>query len=192
MPRVPGFGRASGSKVNAALGRWVGGHAPEAVPGTGAGRARYVLSEQYGGSTRAMAADYGVSQRTAQRWVRGDRDPGRSSAGRQVAPQAAEVNERRAADAARAAVADGEPVRVRMKAYMGPHVDGAPDYRRRRTISRSAPPDDVLALIEAQEAGDVAAERSILSRMFGGYFDRGVSGGRDRADIGAVEWIEFE
>lgn len=191
--RVPGFGRASADKVDRAVGGWVGRQAgARKAPVSAPAQTRYVLRDKYGGSTRAMARDYGVSQRTVQRWLKGERAPGRSAQGRRVARDVGEIRERRAARRARAAVRRGEVPRVRMKGYIGPEIPQGPDYRRRRTITRQLSREDALDLIDARERGDTAAEREVLERAYGGYFDRGVPGGRDAADLGEIDWIELE
>jgi hypothetical protein len=192
-PRVPGFGRASAGKVMNATQGWAGKHAGQrAAPKSGPAQTRYVLRDRYGGSTKRMAADYGVSQRTVQRWLKGERSPGRSAAGRRVGQDVGEIRQRRAIRHARAAVRRGETPRVKIKGYIGPDTPEGRDYRRRRTISRDMSRGDALDLLDALERGDAGAAHDALEHAYGGYFDRGVPGGRPSADLGEIDWIELE
>jgi len=195
---VPGYGAASAGKTRSALGGWVDKQgARRAAPKSGTAQTRYVLRDSYGGSTKRMAADYGVSQRTVERWLRGDRNPGRSAKGRRVSRDVSEIRDRRAVRHAKAAVRRGQTPRVRIKAWIGPDARGglAPaqedtETRRRRTIARDLDQADALDLIDAYGRGDDDAAHDVLERAYGGYFDRGRT--PTDADIGQVEWIEFE
>jgi hypothetical protein len=190
---VPGYGGASADKTRSALGQWIGQYSGRrAAPVSGPAQTKFVLRDSYGGSTKRMAADYGVSQRTVERWIKGDRNPARSAAGRRVGRDVAKIRERRALRHAKAAVRRGQTPRVKMKAWIGPDASATADTetRRRRTITRDMDPDDALDLLDAYGRGDDAAAHEALERAYGSYFDRGAT--YDRADIGQVEWIEFE
>lgn len=192
---VPGYGAASAGKAESAIGGWIAKHTGRrGAPVSAPAQTRYVLRDTYKGSTKAMAADYGVSQRTVQRWLAGERNPARSAKGRRVARAVAEIRERRAARHAKAAARRGQTPRVRIKGQIGPSPGAAePDTetRRRRTISRDLTPEQTSALIDAYRARDDRAVQAALQEAYGGYFDRGRAVTTD-ADIGQVDWIEFE
>ena len=94
----------SGARARAAVGRWAESITPaRRAPQSPRAQARYLRDEVYHGSTREMAREYGVSQRTVQRWIKGTRRMPRD-AGR-LAREVAETRERRAARRARLAAA---------------------------------------------------------------------------------------
>lgn len=192
---VPGYGAASAGKVQSAIGGWVGQHAGRrGAPVSGPAQTRYVLRDTYGGSTKAMANAYGVSQRTVQRWLSGERNPARSPAGRRVGQDVTRIRERRAARHAKAAARRGQTPRVRIKGQIGPAPGAAePDTetRRRRTISRDLTPEQTAELIDAWQARRDAEIQASLESAYGGYFNRGRPGDTP-ADIGQVDWIEFQ
>lgn len=190
---VPGYGAASAAKTRAALDRWVGQFSGRrGAPVSGSAQTRFVLRDSYGGSTRAMAADYGVSQRTVERWIKGDRNPARSAKGRRVGRDVAKIRDRRAVRHAKAAVRRGQVPRVRVKGYVGPDAGAVSDTetRRVRTIARDMSQAEALDLLDAYGRGDDAGVHDALEGALGGYFDRGRTPGD--ADLGQVEWIEFE
>jgi DNA-binding transcriptional regulator YdaS (Cro superfamily) len=73
------------------VGRMLGKIFPSRqVPAKTTTQATHVRERAFGGSTAAMAAHYGVSERTVQRWMKGTRTPQGADAERLEA-QAAEV-----------------------------------------------------------------------------------------------------
>jgi hypothetical protein len=191
-PKVPGYGRASAAKTRSAVGGWTERHAGQrAAPKSAPAQTRFVLRDRYDGSTKRMADDYGVSQRTVQRWLKGERSPGRSAPGRRVSRDVSDIRERRAVRHAKAAVRRGQVPRVRIKGEIGPDVPQGRDYRRRRTITRDLSRDDALDMLDAYGRGDDAAVHDVIERAYGGYFDRGMPGGQAAADIGQIDWIEL-
>jgi len=93
-----------------------------------------ILRRAYGGSTRAMAADLGVSQRTVQRWVapagRQRRRPSLSVRDRLAEAGAALIRGSRATSLARY----GAGVRL-----TGTIAIGDPSYTRSRSVPAGAP-----------------------------------------------------
>lgn len=201
--KVPGYGPASAGKVDAAVGGWVSSHAGRRpAPKSAPAQVRYVLRDRYKGSTKAMAQDYGVSQRTVQRWLSGDRNPlertvvrngkrvrvAGSPEGRRLTRDVTEIRDRRAARHASAAARRGEFPRVQIKGEIGPHIEGE-EYRRRRTITRELSREQAVKLIDAYQRRDDAAVQAVLEDAYGSYFDRGRT--PSGADIGQVDWIKF-
>jgi transcriptional regulator with XRE-family HTH domain len=58
-------------------------------------QAKQVRDRQFGGSTKEMARQFGVSQRTVERWVKGDRTPrGKDAAALEAAAAKVQTTER--------------------------------------------------------------------------------------------------
>ncbi|MFF4344311.1 helix-turn-helix domain-containing protein [Kitasatospora sp. NPDC001540] len=139
-------------------------------------QAGQVRERKYGGSTRAMAAAYGVSARTVQRWVDGSRHPTGPHQGR-LRTEAVEVQ----------TTERGRARRARQLAQLGPHsgitarvgrthtfnIQGS-DAVRARDIHLDLTGDQAAALALAQDEGEV---REIIGRALADYFNGGSYGG---------------
>jgi hypothetical protein len=188
------FGASDAERLRRAAGLWVDANTiKRGPPKSPAAQARYVRDNLYGGSTRRMAGHYGVTQRTIERWIKGDR--GKKSPLRdRLSADVREVRRSRASRRARLAMQKGvRPPKVKTKAWIGPGSGaarfGAPsgtDTRRLRTMpERDLDPDQMGALIDGYESGDDDALREVVADVYGEYFDSGP------ADVGGIDWIEF-
>ena len=191
----------SGARARAAVGRWAESITPaRRAPQSPRAQARYLRDEVYHGSTREMAREYGVSQRTVQRWIKGTRRMPRDAD--RLAREVAETRQRRAARRARLAAARGAPPRVRAKGWIGPvgatprgAAAGTPTTRLREMPGQDLDPDQAGALVAAYERDDPGAIHDVLSEVYGDYFGQDPGGpGRwvTGADVGELDWIEFE
>jgi hypothetical protein len=195
------WGRADAEKTRAALARWAesaGTGVKRAAPKSPAAQARFLRDSRYGGSTRRMADAYGVTQRTIERWISGSR---RNPAARdRLAEEVREIRQGRAKRRQRKALRRGvPPPAVKAKAWMGPNpatsrgIPVGTDTKRLRTMpAQDLSPEALGDLLGAAESGDDRELHAELRDVFGDYF----AGGHNRqvrsADVGEVDWIEFE
>lgn len=194
------WGDASAARTRNAIGQWVGRTAPSRpAPKSPRAQARFLRDNVYGGSTRRMAEAYGVTQRAVERWLDGTRKMPRAA--ERLATEVGEVRHRRAERRTRLAAARGTPPRVRARGQIGPvgqspaagrRVAGTDTKRLREFPSIDLTPGQAADLADAYDRGDTDAMHDILEDVYGGYFDGGHNTYVTGADVGDIEWIEFE
>ena len=164
------------SSIDDALGRALdsAAEATRAIPKTAAARMRYVV-KQFGG-TKAAAAQLGVSQRTVQRYLAGQRKtPPKEVADRLAGAVRSTWQPRvRARAARRAATESGVTVYTRARfGYWTPAAGGSDDARMRQ-LTVHLPPEYAGQLLEEKENG--ASEERMRSIIAEGlqneYFRR--------------------
>ncbi|GLW73647.1 hypothetical protein Kpho02_59460 [Kitasatospora phosalacinea] len=138
-------------------------------------QARQVRERKYGGNTRAMAAAYGVSARTVQRWVDGSRHPTGPHQGR-LRTEAVEVQ----------TTERGRARRARQLAQLGPrsgitaqvgrthtfNIQGS-DAVRARDIHLDLTGDQAAALADLALAQDEGEVREVIGQALADYFNGG-------------------
>ncbi|MCX4971257.1 helix-turn-helix domain-containing protein [Streptomyces sp. NBC_00654] len=140
------------------------------------------------GSTRAVAARLGVSQRTIQRWVKGEQQPSARIAGRLQEEAAKSHQPRVTARARRAAGAGG--IRVETRATFGFRAaPGSTDDARLRRITDDLPRELAGRLWDAAAAGDESQLQRLVGEGLGHAYFR--DGGR-RADGLDVELTDID
>jgi transcriptional regulator with XRE-family HTH domain len=161
---------------------------PRSVPA----RLRFLL-KHVNGSTRQLAAELGVSQRTVQRWLKG-----------QIAPKpvAAELIERKVRAAwqprVRARVrrqAEARGFTLHLSATFGyTAAGGSTDDPRQRIITQHLPGDVARRLYAARDAAAPQAQQEqILADALGEHYFR--LGGRARGldtEINGIDWLDLE
>jgi hypothetical protein len=177
-------------------------------------QASHVRDKLFGGSTRAMAAAYGVSQRTVERWIAGTRTPpqlskaaerrwqrenaDRARQGRPPLPRPATAADRLGTDAVRAQTTErGRERKAKQLAQLGSFSGHSARVGRAMTFniqgSDAVRSRDVhLDLSGAQMAALARAEsedevREIIGEELARYFNGGGVGGFSASDF---EWDE--
>jgi transposase len=177
-------------------------------------QASHVRDKLFGGSTRAMAAAYNVSQRTVERWVAGTRTPpqlskaaerrwqkenaARARQGRPPLPRPATAADRLGTDAVRAQTTErGRERKAKQLAQLGSFSGHSVRVGRTMTFniqgSDAVRSRDVhLDLSGAQMAALARAEsedevRGIIGEALADYFNGGAYGGFGPDDF---EWDE--
>lgn len=163
------------------------------IPRTVPARVRYLVKRAKG-STRAVAAELGVSQRTVQRWLKGAIAP---------KPDAA----RRIEERVRATWQPGVRRRVRRRAeeqgfmlhiqarFGYSAAGGSTDDPRERLITQHLPGDVARELYAARDAGAGESEqqRILAGALQEHYFkDRGRRAEGLTAEINDLGWLELE
>ncbi|MFD8596013.1 hypothetical protein ACFV1L_13505 [Kitasatospora sp. NPDC059646] len=135
-------------------------------------QAGHVRERKYGGSTKAMAAAYGVSPRTVLRWIDGTRHP-RGADAERLQRDALDVQttergrERKAKQLAKLGARSGITVRVgRTRTF---EIQGS-DAVRARDIHLSLTGDQAAALALAEDEGEV---REVIGEALADYFNGG-------------------
>ncbi len=138
-------------------------------------QAGQVRDRKYGGSTKAMAAAYGVSPRTVQRWVDGTRHPVKQQ--EQLRLDAIEVQttergrERKAKQLAQRGRVSG--VSARVGRTMTFEIQGS-DAVRARDVHLDLSGEQAAALARAQSEEEV---REVIGEALADYFNGGSYGG---------------
>ncbi|WP_404870722.1 hypothetical protein ACI1MP_37010 [Kitasatospora griseola] len=135
-------------------------------------QAGHVRERKYGGSTKAMAAAYGVSPRTALRWIDGTRRPAPTHLDK-LRLDAVEVHttghgrERKAKQLARLGAYSGISARAgRTRSF---DIRGS-DAVRARDVHLSLTGDQAAALARAQDEDEM---REIIGEALADYFNGG-------------------
>ncbi|MFE1318348.1 hypothetical protein [Kitasatospora phosalacinea] len=134
-------------------------------------QARQVRDRKYGGSTKAMAAAYGISSRTVQRWIDGTRHPAKQQ--EKLRLDALEVQttergrERKAKQLAKLGSISG--VSARVGRTMTFEIRGS-DAVRARDVHLDLSGDQLAALARAQDEGEV---REVIGQALADYFNGG-------------------
>ena len=177
-------------------------------------QASHVRDKLFGGSTRAMATDYGVSPRTVERWIAGTRTPPqlskaaerrwqkenaqRAKQGRPPLPRPATAADRLGADAVRAQTTErGRERKAKQLAQLGSFSGHSArvgramtfsiqgsDAVRSRDVHLDLSGEQMAALARAKNEDEV---REIVGEALARYFNGGAYGGFDGSDF---EWDE--
>ncbi|WP_152627489.1 hypothetical protein [Streptacidiphilus melanogenes] len=178
-------------------------------------RAEHVRDKLFGGSTRAMAAAYGVSQRTVERWIKGTRTPpelsraaerrwekenaAREKQGRPPLPRPATSADRLANDAVRAQTTERGRQR-KAKQLQQLRFSGHTARVGRATTftirgSDAVRSRDVHVTLTGEQAAALALAdteeqvRAVIGQVLADYFNGGPYGGFGPGDF---EWDENE
>ncbi|MFD4659816.1 hypothetical protein ACFWP2_29785 [Kitasatospora sp. NPDC058444] len=145
------------------------------APAQSTTRAGQVRDRKYGGNTKAMAAAYGVSPRTVQRWIDGSRNPSKHE--QQLLRETLEVQttergrERRAKQLAQRGTISGIGARVGRTTTF--EIQGS-DAVRARDVHLNLTGEQAAALARAENEDDV---RQVIGEALAGYFNGGAYGG---------------
>jgi DNA-binding transcriptional regulator YiaG len=134
-------------------------------------QASQVRDKQFGGSTKDMARQFGVSQRTVERWIKGDRTPrGKDAAKLEEAAAKVQTTERGRERRAKQ-VEQGAAGAVRLR------VDRAASFQVRG--SSAARPRSIMVDLTAEQAarlvraGDESQIHQVAEEAVLGYFNAG-------------------
>jgi DNA-binding transcriptional regulator YiaG len=144
-------------------------------------QAAQVRDRQYGGSTKDMARDLGVTERTIQRWIKGDRKP-RGKDAEKLETAAAKVQTTERGRERRARQVEQMPtgaVRMRVNRMHSFQVRGSSAIRG-RAVMVNLTPDQAAALVRADSDAAIEgiAEQAVLD-----YFNQGGTGYFGRGDV---------
>ena len=178
-------------------------------------QAAHTRDKLYGGSTKAMAAAYGVSQRTVERWIDGSRTPpqlskaaekrwekqnaARAKQGRPPLPRPTTKADQLATDAVRAQTTErGRERKAKQLAQLGSFSGHSArvgramtfsiqgsDAVRSRDVYLDLSGDQMAALARAESEDEV---REIIGQGLADYFNGGTFAGGFSA--GDFEWDE--
>lgn len=186
------------NRVKAAMSGRPTNKPPQSVTGSAAGQVDYLLTTKYGGSTKALAKDLGVSQRYVQQVRSGRRQPSKALAAslrKRSTATYADRSRREAAAEAKAWKAEGAAGfgEIRMTvdvAGSNIQIQGSPKIRGR----------SVILYLSADQAADLAAAKgpesvkAVAQAALVDYFN-GVSPGHERPTYGpqfSPDDIEFD
>ncbi|MFJ5231246.1 telomere-protecting terminal protein Tpg [Kitasatospora sp. NPDC088391] len=163
------------------------------VPRTVPARVRYLV-KQAKGSTRAVAAELGVSQRTVQRWLKGTISPKPDAARRIEEKVRARWQPGVRRRVRRRAEADGFMVHIQAR-FGYSAAAGSTDDPRERLITQHLPGEVARELYAARDAGATETDqRRILATALQEHYFK--DGGRRAdgltAEINDLGWIELE
>ncbi|NEA60372.1 helix-turn-helix domain-containing protein [Streptomyces sp. SID13666] len=177
-------------------------------------QAVHVRDKMFGGSTKAMAQAYGVSQRTVERWIDGTRKPpelshaaerrweaentARARQGRPPLPRPTTSADRLATDAVRAqTTARGRQRKAKQLAQLGTFSGHTARVGRATTFnirgSDAVRSRDVHVTLTGEQAAALALAddedqvRTVIGQALADYFNGGASGGFRPEDF---EWDE--
>ncbi|OKI25151.1 hypothetical protein [Streptomyces sp. CB03911] len=140
-------------------------------------QAGQVRERKYGGSTKAMAAAYGVAPRTVLRWIDGTRHPTKPENEQQLRREALDVQttergrERKAKQLAKLGTYSG--VRVRVGRAQTFEIRGS-DAVRARDVHLDLSGEQAAALARAENE---EAVREVIGEALADYFNGGAYGG---------------
>lgn len=140
-------------------------------------QARQVRERKYGGDTKRMAADYGVSPRTVQRWIDGTRKKPPAKVAERLEADAAAVQVTPKGRESKARQLEGEPdsgIRLRVSRAGTFSIRGS-DAVRSRDVDLYLSGDEAARFVrattpeEAQEAVGEALARYFNGGPYGGF-----------------------
>jgi hypothetical protein len=148
--------------------------------------AAYGTGARGGLNTRAAAKDLGVSQRSVQRWVRGENRPSgthqQALAKRSRQAATTRAGRRRSLSHARQRRETRYGGRVSVSGDQGPIGE---EYHRPRTVSQALDPDAILDMYAAYEAG---GDKGLVSWIEGYFSEHYV----DEWDIGSISGFTID
>lgn len=162
---------------------------PQSVPA----RMRFLLKGTKG-STKALAAELGVSQRTVQRWLKGQGTP-KPAAAKKVEQQVRAKWQPRVKDRTRKN-AEKNGFMLHISGTFGySSAAGSTDDPRSRTITQRMPGDLARKLYEARDAGATQAqqERILAEGLREHYFkDNGHRARGLDVELNDIAWMDVE
>ncbi|MFD8483621.1 telomere-protecting terminal protein Tpg [Kitasatospora sp. NPDC059673] len=162
---------------------------PQSVPA----RMRFLLKGA-GGSTRRLAADLGVSQRTVQRWLKGQGTP-KPAAAKAIETKVRAAWQPRVKQRVRRA-AEENGFMLHISATIGySAAGGSTDDPRPRTITQKMPGSVAQRLYAARDAGAGQAEqeRILAEGLREHYFqDNGRRAGGLDIELNDIAWMDVE
>ncbi len=162
---------------------------PQSVPA----RMRFLLKGAKG-STKALAAELGVSQRTVQRWLKGQGAP-KPAAAKKVEQQVRAKWQPRVKDRTRKA-AETNGFMLHISGTFGySAAGGSTDDPRARTITQKMPGNVAKKLYAARDAGAGQAEqeRILAEGLREHYFkDNGHRAGGLDVELNDISWMDVE
>ncbi|WP_441248355.1 telomere-protecting terminal protein Tpg [Kitasatospora sp. McL0602] len=163
------------------------------IPQSTTARMRFLLKRAKG-STRALAAELGVSQRTVQRWLKGTTAP-KPAAAQKIEQQVRKKWQPRVRDRTRRA-AERNGFMLHVQAQFGySSAAGSTDDPRLRTITQRLPGEVARRLYAAREEGASQArqEQVLAEALQEHYFkDGGHRASGLVAEISGMNWADFE
>ncbi|MFD9124110.1 telomere-protecting terminal protein Tpg [Kitasatospora sp. NPDC059571] len=164
-----------------------------AIPQSTAARVRFLVRSAKG-STRAVAEELGVSQRTVQRWLKGASAPKPEAVGRIEQQVRAKWQPRVRQRTRRAAERDGFVLHVQAQFGYSSAV-GSSDDPRMRTITQRMPGEVARRLYAARDAGAGTREQEqvLADALQEHYFkDGGRRASGLTTEINGMNWADFE
>jgi DNA-binding transcriptional regulator YiaG len=163
------------------------------IPQSTAARMRFLLKGAKG-STKQLAADLGVSQRTVQRWLKGQAAP-KPAAAKAIEAKVRQKWQPKVKERVRKA-AEQNGFTLHLSATFGyTAAGGSTDDPRPRMISQKLPGDVARRLYDARDAGASQADQEqILADALSEHYFR-QRGSRARsldAEVNSVEWMDIE
>ncbi|MFF1908271.1 telomere-protecting terminal protein Tpg [Kitasatospora sp. NPDC058218] len=165
------------------------------IPQSTAARMRFLLKDAKG-STKQLAADLGVSQRTVQRWLKGQGTP-KPAAAKTVEQRVRAKWQPRVKDRTRKA-AEKNGFTLHLSGTFGfSAAGGSTDDPRDRVLENLKMPGSVAqALYELRDAGATEAEQEKLlaDALRDHYFKDGGSRARgvSKVALNSVNWLDIE
>ncbi|MFD4905192.1 telomere-protecting terminal protein Tpg [Kitasatospora purpeofusca] len=161
---------------------------PQSLPA----RMRFLLKDAKG-STRQLAADLGVSQRTVQRWLKGQGNP-KPAVAKKVEQRVRTKWQPRVKQRTRRDAEKNGFVLHLQAAFGFSAAAGSTDDPRQRPITQKMPGSVAQQLYAARDAGAGQAEQEqILADALGEYYFR--QGGRARrldVELNDIAWMDIE
>lgn len=171
----------------------------KSVPKATTTQTKHVLERKFGGSTKRMAAEYGVTPRTVERWLDGTRKP--RGATKKAVAQAAREGKPAPKSVADRLESEAAAVQVTPKGRerAARQMEGAPDSGIAVTVSRAnafavkgspaVRSRPVTVYLSGEEAADLmradsdAATEEVIGGALARYFNGGAYGGFRAGDI---------
>lgn len=165
------------------------------IPKSAAARIRFLV-RQHSGSTRAVAQLLGVSQRTVERYVKGQLKRPRAELAARLADEVRKRWQPRVRERAKKQAASTGGIVIETRARFGyTAAPGSTDDSRMRRITQHLPPAYAARLFDAQATG--ATERQLQNIAAEGlqeiYFkDRGRRAEGLRVELNEIDYIELD
>ncbi|MET9398805.1 helix-turn-helix transcriptional regulator [Kitasatospora sp. NPDC002965] len=163
------------------------------IPQSLSARMRFLLKGTKG-STKALAAELGVSQRTVQRWLKGQGTPKPAAAKKVEERVRAKWQPKVKQRVRNAAETNGFMLHISGTFGFNSAV-GSTDDPRPRTITQKMPGDVALRLYEARDAGAGQAEqeRILAEGLREHYFKDGGHRARNLdVELNDISWMDLE
>ncbi|MDY0816774.1 telomere-protecting terminal protein Tpg [Kitasatospora purpeofusca] len=162
------------------------------IPQSVQARMRFLLKDAKG-STKQLAADLGVSQRTVQRWLKGQGTPKPAAAKKVEQRVRTKWQPRVKQRVRRDAEKNGFTLHIQA-AFGFSAASGSTDDPRQRPITHKMPGSVAQQLYAARDAGaDQAEQEQILADALGEHYFR--QGGRARrldVELNDISWMDLE
>ncbi|MFI0829659.1 telomere-protecting terminal protein Tpg [Streptomyces roseolus] len=181
--------------IDAALHGALQGAFTRPVPKSAGAQVRYLV-KQHQGSTRAVAALLGVSQRTIERYVRDQIKRPRADLAEKMTAEVRRRWQPQVRARARKAASTSEGLMIDIRARFGfTAAPGSTDDARLRHLTLALPPHHAARLLDAQATGatDRELQRATADALGEVYFrDGGHRAHGLDVDLTDIERVEFE